>query len=51
MRGVLCLFEAVAAGAADGYARMAAKPAATLKNILEAVKLISPPNAVVSFCK
>jgi prephenate dehydrogenase len=28
-----------------------AKPAATLKNILEAVKLISPPNAVVSFCK
>jgi hypothetical protein len=28
-----------------------AKPAVTLKNILEAVKLISPPNAVVSFCK
>ena len=28
-----------------------AKPAATLKNILEAVKLISPPHAVVSFCK
>jgi acetolactate synthase-1/2/3 large subunit len=33
MRGVLCLFEAVAAGAADGYARMAAKPAATLLHL------------------
>ena len=30
MRGVLCLFEGVASGAADGYARMADKPAATL---------------------
>src|SRR5262245_20011482 len=27
---VLCLFEGVATGAADGYARMAGKPAATL---------------------
>ncbi len=33
MRGVLCLFEAVAAGAADGYARMAGKPAATLLHL------------------
>jgi acetolactate synthase-1/2/3 large subunit len=30
MRGVLCLFEGVASGAADGYARMAEKPASTL---------------------
>lgn len=33
MRGVLCLFEGVVAGAADGYARMAAKPAATLLHL------------------
>jgi acetolactate synthase-1/2/3 large subunit len=30
MRCVLCLFEGVVSGAADGYARMAGKPAATL---------------------
>jgi acetolactate synthase-1/2/3 large subunit len=30
MRCVLCLFEGVATGAADGYGRMAAKPASTL---------------------
>ncbi len=30
MRGVLTLFEGVASGAADGYARMAGRPAATL---------------------
>src|SRR5881398_4165483 len=30
MRGVLALFEGVATGAADGYARMAGRPAATL---------------------
>ena len=30
LRGVLCLFEGVAAGAADGYGRIAGKPAATL---------------------
>ena len=33
MRGVLCLFEGVAAGAADGYARMMGKPAATLLHL------------------
>jgi len=33
MRGVLCLFEGVATGAADGYARMADKPAATLLHL------------------
>ena len=33
MRGVLCLFEGVASGAADGYARMADKPAATLLHL------------------
>ena len=27
MRGVLCLFEGVVTGAADGYARIAGKPA------------------------
>ncbi len=30
MHGVACLFEGVAAGAADGYARMSGKPACTL---------------------
>ncbi|MCP5411693.1 MAG: acetolactate synthase large subunit [Alphaproteobacteria bacterium] len=33
IRGVLCLFEGVAAGAADGYARMTGKPAATLLHL------------------
>jgi len=30
MRAVLCLFEGVVSGAADGYARMSGRPAATL---------------------
>jgi acetolactate synthase-1/2/3 large subunit len=33
MRAVLCLFEGVATGAADGYARMAGTPAATLLHL------------------
>jgi acetolactate synthase I/II/III large subunit len=33
MRGVLGLFEGVVTGAADGYARVAAKPAATLLHL------------------
>ena len=33
MRGVLCLFEGVATGAADGYGRMAGRPAATLLHL------------------
>lgn len=33
MRGVLCLFEGVVTGAADGYARVAQKPAATLLHL------------------
>ncbi len=33
MRGVLCLFEGVCSGAADGYARMLRKPAATLLHL------------------
>jgi len=33
MRCVLCLFEGVATGAADGYARMAEKPACTLLHL------------------
>jgi acetolactate synthase-1/2/3 large subunit len=33
MRSVLCLFEGVCAGAADGYARMTRKPAATLLHL------------------
>ncbi len=33
MRGVLCLFEGVCTGAADGYARMAGKPALTLTHL------------------
>src|SRR2546425_3802408 len=33
MRPVLCLFEGVVTGAADGYARMADKPAATLLHL------------------
>src|SRR5512133_295431 len=33
MRAVLCTFEGVATGAADGYARIAGKPAATLLHL------------------
>src|SRR3954465_9390794 len=33
MRGVLALFEGVATGAADGYARIAGKPAAVLLHL------------------
>jgi acetolactate synthase I/II/III large subunit len=33
MRGVLCLFEGVCSGAADGYARMKGAPAATLLHL------------------
>ncbi len=33
MRAVLCLFEGVVSGAADGYARMADKPAITLLHV------------------
>src|ERR1700746_3832229 len=33
MRAVLCLFEGVATGAADGYARMAGAPGATLLHL------------------
>lgn len=33
LRAVLCLFEGVATGAADGYARLAGKPAATLLHL------------------
>ncbi len=33
MRGVLCMFEGVCSGAADGYARIAGKPASTLLHL------------------
>ncbi|WP_433655112.1 acetolactate synthase large subunit [Nocardia sp. CA-128927] len=33
MRAILCLFEGVATGAADGYSRIAEKPAATLLHL------------------
>src|SRR5690242_21884260 len=33
MRGVLALFEGVATGAADGYARIAGRPAAVLLHL------------------
>jgi acetolactate synthase-1/2/3 large subunit len=33
MRGILCLFEGVCSGAADGYARVKGKPAATLLHL------------------
>jgi acetolactate synthase-1/2/3 large subunit len=33
VRGILCLFEGVATGAADGYARVTQKPAATLLHL------------------
>ncbi len=33
MRAVLCLFEGVATGAADGYGRMSGRPAATLLHL------------------
>ena len=33
MRGVLCLFEGAATGAADGYGRMTGRPAAVLLHL------------------
>jgi acetolactate synthase-1/2/3 large subunit len=33
IRSILCLFEGVVTGAADGYARMTEKPAATLLHL------------------
>lgn len=33
VRGILCLFEGVATGAADGYARVSGRPAATLLHL------------------
>jgi acetolactate synthase-1/2/3 large subunit len=33
MRGILCLYEGVCAGAADGYARMLRRPASTLLHL------------------
>ncbi|WP_342665381.1 thiamine pyrophosphate-binding protein [Maridesulfovibrio bastinii] len=33
MRSILCLFEGVTTGAADGYARMTGKPACTLLHL------------------
>src|SRR5271167_2724078 len=33
MRGILCLYEGVCSGAADGYARMTGKPAAALLHL------------------
>jgi acetolactate synthase-1/2/3 large subunit len=33
MRGILCLFEGVVTGAADGYGRVAGRPAATLLHL------------------
>ena len=33
MHGILCLFEGVCSGAADGYARMTGRPAATLLHL------------------
>src|SRR5271163_1926053 len=33
MRGVLCLYEGVCSGAADGYARMEGKPASVLLHL------------------
>src|SRR3954467_11713421 len=48
MRCVLALFEGVATGAADGYARMAEKPAATLLHLGPGLAhgLAHPPNAM-----
>src|SRR6266852_4708714 len=58
VRGVLCLFEGVATGAADGYGRMTGKPAAALlhlapgltnglANLLNARRASTPLVAVV----
>src|SRR6202034_2475219 len=33
MRGILCLFEGVVTGAADGYGRITGRPAATLLHL------------------
>src|ERR671911_1877260 len=47
MRGVLALFEGVATGAADGYGRMADRPAATLLHLGSGLAngLANVPNA------
>jgi len=42
MRCVLALFEGVATGAADGYARMTDRPAATLLHLHNAMKASTP---------
>ncbi|EXF43238.1 acetolactate synthase [Pseudomonas sp. BAY1663] len=42
MRAVLALFEGVATGAADGYARMTGKPAATLLHLAAAWAMAWP---------
>ena len=52
MRGVLALFEGVATGAADGYARIAGKPAAVTGLVIEAIRnkvsgrIGGPPTAI-----
>ena len=42
MRPVLCLFEGVATGAADGYGRVAGKPACTLLHWAPATAMAWP---------
>jgi hypothetical protein len=42
MRPVLCLFEGVVTGAADGYGRIAGKPACTLLHLGPATATASP---------
>jgi hypothetical protein len=42
MRGVLALFEGVVTGAADGYARMTGRPAATLLHLARGSETASP---------
>ena len=39
MRAVLCLFEGVCSGAADGYARMTGRPAATVGGLTLALSI------------
>ena len=51
MRAVLCLFEGVATGAADGYARMAGKPAAVLVSAGDYERLVRRNSSFSEFMR
>ena len=52
MRGVLTLFEGVATGAADGWARMTGRPGATPSNSVSTARICGTSSraAIIAFC-